>query len=84
MRFIEEADAQARFVEVLDEAQEHPIIIRRQGKDFAAIVSLADYEHTRLANVQSFLELRKEIASEATMSGLTEEKLAELLSDGDL
>ena len=76
MRFIEEAEAQARLNQTLDEAQDRPIIIRRQGKAIAAIVSIADYERTRIANVQSFLELRKEVSSEATMNGLTEERLA--------
>ena len=70
--------------EILEEAQRQPIVIRRQGTDVAAIVSVTDYERLRLANVQSFFDLRKEVAEEATTSGLTEERLAEILSDRDL
>jgi hypothetical protein len=47
-------------------------------------VSLADYERLHLANTRSFFDIRKEIVREASASGLTEEKLAGLLSDDDL
>jgi len=49
-----------------------------------AMVLITDYERLRLANIQSFFDLRGEVAREATMSGLTEERLAESLSDRDL
>jgi prevent-host-death family protein len=84
MKSIDEAEAQARLDEILEEAQRQPIVIRRQGKDVAAMVSITDYERLRLTNIQSFFDLRKDVAGEATMSGLTEERLAELLSDRDL
>ena len=62
MKSIDEADAQARFDEILDEAQQQPIVIRRQGRDVAVIVRAADYERLRALNVQSFLGLREEVA----------------------
>lgn len=83
MKSINETDLQSRFSEILDTAQQQPIVIRREGKDMAAIVSIADYERLRLANIRSFFDLRQEVAREATTSGLTEEGLAELLSDLD-
>lgn len=84
MKSIDEAEAQARLDEILEEAQRQPIVIRRQGNDVAAIVSMTDFERLRLANIQSLFDLRKEVAGEATTSGLTEERLAELLSDREL
>jgi len=43
--------------------------------------SPALYERLRSANVAALLELRDEIAAEAAATGLTEERLAELLND---
>ena len=79
MRTIEATEAQARLDEILDEAQQQPIVIRRQGRDVAAIVSAADYERLRALNAQSFLGLREEAAREAAQNGLTETTLADLL-----
>ncbi len=60
MKFIEETEAQARLDEVLDEAQRQPIVIRREGQDIAAIVSIGDYESIRLAGVTSFIQARND------------------------
>jgi len=79
LKSIDEAEAQARFDETLDEAQQQPIVIRRQGRDVAAIVSAADCERLRDLNVQSFLCLREEVAREGAANGLTEKRLADLL-----
>lgn len=79
MKSIDEAEAQARLDEILDEAQQQPIVIRRQARDVAAIVSARDYERLRALNVQSFLDLREEVAREAATNGLTTKTLTDLL-----
>ena len=56
-------------------------MIRRQDRDIAVVLSMADYERLRSANVAALLELRDEVAAEAAAAGLTEERLAELLGD---
>ena len=62
MKSIDEAEAQVHLHEILEEAQRQPIVIRRQGKDVAAIVSMTDYERLRLANIESLIDLRNEVA----------------------
>jgi prevent-host-death family protein len=81
VKSIDEAEAATRLDEILNEAEQQPIVIRRQGRDFAAIVSAADYEPLRTLNVQSFLSLREQLAREASVNGLTEKKLSDLLGD---
>ena len=76
MRTIDAADAQTRLDELLDEAQQQPIVIRRGDKDVATVVSMASYEHLRAIDVERFLALRREIAEEAVSAGLTPERLA--------
>ncbi len=79
MKSIDEAEAQARLDEILNEAQRQPIVIRQQGRDIAVVLSVAAYERLRLDTVRAFVELRNDIAREATEAGLTEEGFARLL-----
>lgn len=81
MKTIPATEAKNRLGAILDAAQREPIVIRRQDRDIAVLLSMADYERLRSANVAALLELRDEIAAEAAAAGLTEERLAELLSD---
>ncbi len=81
MKTIPATEAKNRLGAVLDAAQREPIVIRRQDRDIAVLLSMADYERLRSANVAALLELRDEVAAEAAAAGLTEERLAELLND---
>jgi len=81
MKTIPATEAKNRLGAILDAAQREPIVIRRQDRDIAVLLSMADYERLRSANVAALLELRDEIAAEAAATGLTEERLAELLND---
>lgn len=81
VKTIPATEAKNRLGAVLDTAQREPVVIRRQDRDIAVVLSMADYERLRSANIRAFLELRDEVAAEATGAGLTDERLAELLSD---
>jgi prevent-host-death family protein len=81
MKTIPATEAKNRFGAILDAAQREPIVIRRQDRDIAVVLSMADYERLRSANIRAFLDLRDEVAAEAAKAGLTEERLAELRSD---
>ncbi len=74
-------EAKNRLDAILDTAQREPIVIRRQDRDIAVVLSMVDYERMRSANVAALLELRDEVAAEAAAAGLTEERFAELLND---
>jgi prevent-host-death family protein len=81
MKTIPATEAKNRFGAILDAAQREPIVIRRQDRDVAVVLSMADYERLRSANIRAFLDLRDEVAAEAAKAGLTEERIAELRSD---
>jgi prevent-host-death family protein len=81
MKTIPATEAKNRLGAVLDAAQREPIVIRRQDRDVAVLLSMADYERLRAANVAALLELRDQVAAEAAAAGLTEERLAEILND---
>src|SRR5262249_16490363 len=81
MKTVAATEAKNRLGAILDEAQREPIVIRRQDRDIAVVLSMADYERLRAGNIQAFLDLRKEIAAEAAAKGLTEKRLGQLLKD---
>ena len=81
MKTVRATEAKNRLGAILDDAQREPIVIRRQDRDIAVVLSMADYERLRSGNIQAFLDLRKQISDEAASNGLTEKKLNELLGD---
>ena len=80
MKSVAATEAKNRLGAILDEAQREPIVIRRQDRDIAVVMSMAEYERLRAGNIQAFLDLRNEVAAQAAASGLTEERLAKLLT----
>jgi prevent-host-death family protein len=83
MKTVAATEAKNRLGAILDDAQREPVVIRRQDRDIAVVLSMADYERLRSGNVLAFLELRKQVAEEAAAKGLTDEHLNELLADDD-
>jgi len=83
MKTVPATEAKNRLGAILDDAQREPIVIRRQDRDIAVVLSMADYERLRSGNIQAFLDLRDQVAAEAAANGLTQERLNELLADDD-
>lgn len=80
MKTVAAADAQARLSSILDDVQREPIIVRKDEKDVAVVLSISDYKRLREGNTRAFLELRNEVAAQAAAKGLTEQRIAELLT----
>ena len=78
MKTVAATEAKNRLGAILDAAQREPIVIRRQDRDIAVLLSMADYDRLRAANVSAFLELRNDIAAEAKEAGLTDKRLQRL------
>ena len=51
MRYVSATDAKQRFAAVLDAAQREPVVIRRQKRDVAVVLSLQQYERLRGLNI---------------------------------
>jgi prevent-host-death family protein len=83
MKRVPATEAKNRLGAILDDAQHEPVVIRRQDRDIAVVLSMADYERLRSGNIQAFLELRNQVAAEAAANGLTPERLNALLADDD-
>lgn len=83
MKKVAATEAKNRLGALIDDAQREPVVIQRQDRDVAVILSMAEFERMRSGNVKAFLEAHAELAAEAKANGLTEEKLASLLADED-
>ncbi|HEX9464170.1 MAG TPA: type II toxin-antitoxin system Phd/YefM family antitoxin [Alphaproteobacteria bacterium] len=81
MRYVSATDAKQRLAALLDAAQREPVVIRRQKRDVAVLLSTHDYERLRAANVEDFQRFCDRIAEQAARRGLTEEKLTAILAD---
>ncbi|MGH6919703.1 MAG: type II toxin-antitoxin system Phd/YefM family antitoxin [Geminicoccaceae bacterium] len=80
MRYVSATEAKQALAAVLDAAQREPVVIRRQKRDVAVILSLQEYERLTALNVDEFQRFCDRIGEQAKARGITEEKLTEILA----
>jgi len=66
---------------LLDAAQREPVVIRRQNRDVAVIMSAEEYERIRDINAAEFQRFSDRVAEQAEARGLNEAVLNDLLQD---
>ncbi len=81
MQYISATEAKQKLAAMLDTAQVEPVMIRRQNRDAAVVISPREYERLRQLNIQEFQKFCDRVAVRAEEKGLTEEKLEKLLLD---
>jgi prevent-host-death family protein len=81
MRYVSSTDAKQRLAALLDAAQREPVMIRRQKRDVAVILSPQEYDRLRALNIDEFERFCDRVAEQAAARGLTEAKLAAILQD---
>ncbi len=81
MRHVSASEAKQTLSAMLDAAQREPIVIRRQKRDVAVLLSMHDYERLTAINTTDFQDFCDRVGRRAVERGLTEAKLEELLND---
>ncbi len=80
MRYVSATDAKQRLAALLDAAQREPVTIRRQKRSVAVLLSAHEYDRLRALNAEEFQQFCDRVAARAAARGLTERKLARLLT----
>lgn len=74
-------EAKTNFGELLDKAQRQPVQVTRHGRVVGVMISAEDYEAMRRFYADRLMASMDSLAVRAAATGLTEERLAELLAD---
>lgn len=81
MRYVSATDAKQRLAALIDAAQHEPVVIRRQQREVAVLLSPRAYERLQALNIEEFQRFCDRVGERAAARGLTEERLAEILAD---
>ena len=81
MRTVSATEAKQRLAALLDAAQREPVLIRRQSRDVAVIMSADEYERIRNINAGEFQRFCDRVATQAKARGMTKSVFRKLLKD---
>jgi prevent-host-death family protein len=81
MQIISATDAKQRLAALLDAAQRGPVLIRRQNRDVAVIMSAEEYERMRDLAAADFQRFCDRVAAQGKARGMTAPVLRKLLKD---
>jgi len=83
MRTISASEAKQSFANLIDMAGREPVVIQRQKRGVAVVLSVAEYERLTRINISEFQRFCDQIGQRAQRNGLTEKGLMKLLSSRD-
>ena len=81
MRTVTASEAKQGLAQVIETAAREPVVIQRQKRDVAVVLSMQEYERLTRLNVAEFQRFCDQVGAAAQAAGMTEDKLAELLAD---
>jgi antitoxin Phd len=81
MQTVSATDAKQRLAALLDAAQREPVLIRRQNRDVAVIMSAEEYARMRDLAAGDFQRFCDRVAAQAKTRGMTASVLHKLLKD---
>lgn len=83
MKTVAASEARQSFASVIDAAAREPVVIRRQQRDVAVLLSMQEYERLTQLNRAEFQRFCDVIGQRAVADGMNEKLLARLLNSKD-
>ncbi|NDL66077.1 type II toxin-antitoxin system Phd/YefM family antitoxin [Acerihabitans arboris] len=83
MRTVTASEAKQGLAGVLDAARREPVLIQRQKRDVAVVMSVEEYQRLVHLNVAEFQRFSDHVGASAQDAGLREAVLQELLNSED-
>jgi len=81
MRSVTASEAKQGLAAVIEMAAKEPVVICRQKREVAVVLSVAEYQRLGRFNTAEFQRFCDGVGQRAAQAGLTEDKLADLLAD---
>ena len=81
MRYVSATEAKQKLASILGAAQTEPVMIRRQNREIAVMLSPREYERLCGMNISEFEQFCDQIGKAAAKRGLTEDKLNSILQE---
>lgn len=81
MRTVTASEAKQRLASVIEAAAREPVVIERQKRAVAVVLSMQEYERLVRFNVAEFQRFCDQVGASARDAGMTESRLAGLLAD---
>jgi len=81
MRSVSASEAKQGLGGVIEAAAREPVVIRRQKRDVAVVMSMQEYQRLARLNVAEFQRFCDEVGQRAQAQGLDEAGLTALLAD---
>lgn len=81
MKTVTASEAKQGLAAVIEAANREPVVIRRQKRDVAVVMSMQEYERLTRLNVAEFQRFCDVVGAKAAKTGMTVKKLATLLKD---
>lgn len=81
MQYVSATEAKQRLAAIMDAAQIEPVMIKRQNREVAVLLSPREYNRLCGINISEFEEFCDQVGKAAVRQGLTENKLAKLLQE---
>jgi antitoxin (DNA-binding transcriptional repressor) of toxin-antitoxin stability system len=81
MKTVSATEAKQGLSSVIEWAANEPVVIRRQKRDVAVVLSMREYERLARLNLKAFQAFSQKIGDRAEDAGLNEATLAEILND---
>lgn len=81
MKAVAASEARQYFAELIDAAAREPVVIRRQQRDVAVVVSMQEYERLTQLNRAEFQRFCDAVGQRAKGAGMNARVLAKLLRD---